>query len=215
MNNVLPNLDVGKEGTSTLAVSHIQAVQVLPHGLDAKNAKKGKKVSKNVQNSDENETQSVPKMYKNAMEKEDDDDEQFVSYKSEDDLDVVRDEKLGEVTVYVNGNLNVSDDVVKVKEVSEQEKAFPELECTEKLSDNEEKKEMEQEYSDEHSSMKSNLEKLEDELKAEGNDGQWSVLEDIDTEVLNRTVGMMKDGIYQDEEDEFEYCNLAELDRLY
>ena len=52
MNNVLPNLDVGKEGTLTLAVSHIQAVQVPPpHGLDAKNAKKGMKVLKNVQNS--------------------------------------------------------------------------------------------------------------------------------------------------------------------
>ena len=74
---------------------------------------------------------------------------------------------------------------------------------------------MEEKYSDEHSSIKSNLEKLEDELKAEGNDGQWSVLEDIDMEVLNKTVGMMKDEIYQDEEDEFEYCNLAESDRLY
>ena len=53
-------------------------------------------------------------MYKNATKKKDDDDEQFVSYKNEDDLCVVRDEKLGEVTVYVNGNLNVND-VVKVK----------------------------------------------------------------------------------------------------
>ena len=84
-----------------------------------------------------------------------------------------------------------------------------------KVSDNKEKKEMEKEYSDEHSSMKSNLEKLEDQLKAEGNDGQWSVLEDIDMEVLNKTVVMMKDEIYQDEEDEFQYCNLAESDRLY
>ena len=148
------------------------------------------------------------------MEKEDDD-EQFVSYKNEGDLHVVRDEKLGEVTVYVNANYNISDDVVKVKEVLEQEKAFPELECTERLSDTEEKKEMEKEYSDEHSSMKSNLEKLDDGLKAEGNDGQWSVLEDIDMEVLNQTVGMTKDEIYQDEEDKFEYCNLTESDRLY
>ena len=71
-------------------------------------------------------------MYKNATKKEDDDDEQFVLYKNEDDLHVVKDEKLGEGTVYVNGNLNVSDDVVKVKEVLEQEKACPEFECTEK-----------------------------------------------------------------------------------
>ena len=122
---------------------------------------------------------------------------------------MVKDEKLDEFTVYINGNLNISDDVVKANEVSDLEKVFPELECREKLSDNEEKQDMENEERDKVNSRKSKLEKLEDELKTEGNDDQWSVLEDIDTEVLNKTVGMTKDEIYQDEEDEFEYYNLA------
>ena len=61
-----------------------------------------------------------------------------------------------------------------------------------------------------------NLEKLEDKLKIEGNDGQWTVLEDIDTEVLKKNpVCMTKDEIYQDEENEFEYDNPAEADQLY
>ena len=64
-------------------------------------------------------------------------------------------------------------------------------------------------------SRKSNLEKLEEELVKEGSDGQWTVLEDIDTEALKKTVGMTKDEIYQDDEDEFEYDNISKSDQLY
>ena len=67
------------------------------------------------------------------------------------------------------------------------EKVNCELECTEKLSD------LENEQSDGVDSRKSNLEKLEEELVKEGSDGQWTVLEDIDTEALKKTVDMTKD----------------------
>ena len=41
------------------------------------------------------------------------------------------------------------------------------------------------------------------------------MLEEIDEDVLKKTVGMTRDEIYQDEEDEFEYDNLAVSDQLY